>query len=181
MLLQNRHGDGGERVMDLYILRHAIAVERGTPGYKDDSQRPLTEKGAKKMRRIAKGMLALDLSLDGILSSPFIRAKQTAEIVAGAFHAMKKLEFTSHLEVGGDPEKLIEAINEDHGSNSSLVLVGHEPYLSGLVSMLIVGADNLDIMMKKGGLCKLSVAGLRYGRCATLEWLLSPGQLVRIG
>lgn len=167
--------------MVLYILRHAIAVEHGTPGYKDDSQRPLTEKGAKKMRRIAEGMLALDLSFDVILSSPFTRAKQTAEIVAGVFHARKKLEFTHHLEVGGDPEKLIEAINENHGSESRLVLVGHEPYLSGLVSMLIAGAGNLDITMKKGGLCKLSVAGLHYGRCATLEWLLSPGQLVRIG
>ena len=60
--------------MDLYIQRHAIAVERGTGSYKTDSQRPLTDKGAKKMHRIAKGMQALRLSFDGILSSPFVRA-----------------------------------------------------------------------------------------------------------
>lgn len=166
--------------MDLYILRHAIAVEHGAPGYKDDSIRPLTEKGAKKMRRIAQALLALDLSFDAILSSPFTRAKQTAEIVAEVFHAREKLEYTPHLKVGGDPEKLIEAINKRFGSDSRLVLVGHEPYLTGLISTLVSGSDNFEIVLKKGGLCKLSVSGLHYGRCAILEWLLTPSQLVRM-
>jgi phosphohistidine phosphatase len=167
--------------MDLYVLRHAIAVERGAPGYKDDSLRPLTEKGAKKMLRIAKGMLSLDLSFDAILSSPFIRAKQTAEIVAEAFRARNQLEYTSHLETGGDPKKLVEAINQRYDSDSTLMLVGHEPYLSGLVSMLVAGNDALSIVLKKGGLCKLVVSGLHYGRCATLGWLLTPAQMVRMG
>ena len=166
--------------MDLYILRHAIAVERGTPGYNDDSLRPLTDKGAKKMRRIAEGMLTLDLSFDAILSSPFIRAKQTAEIVAEAFHARKQLEYSPHLETGGDPEKLIGDINGRYDSDATLMLVGHEPYLSGLVSMLVAGTGSVAIVLKKGGLCKLAVSGLHYGRCATLEWLLSPAQLVRV-
>lgn len=166
--------------MDLYVLRHAIAVERGTPGFKDDSQRPLTDKGAQKMQCVAEGMLALELSFEVILSSPFVRAKQTAEIVADVFRAKKKLEFTPHLELGGDPNKLISFINEKHGSDSSLILVGHEPYLSNLISILIAGSDNLSITMKKGGLCKLSAAKLKYERCATLKWLLTPGQLISI-
>jgi phosphohistidine phosphatase len=166
--------------MELYVLRHAIAVERGTPGFVDDSQRPLTDKGAQKMQRVAKGMLALELSFDIILSSPFIRAKQTAEIVADVFRAQKKLEFTPHLEVGGEPKKLIDLINEKHGSDSSILLVGHEPYLSGFISMMIAGTDVLSITMKKGGLCKLSASELRYGKCATLEWLLTPGQMAII-
>ena len=166
--------------MDLYILRHAIAVQRGTPGYEDDSKRPLTGKGAKKMNRIAEGMLALDLSFDVILSSPFTRAKQTAEIVAEVFHAEKKLEFTEHLEVGGDAEKLVDLINDTYSSASSVMLVGHEPYLSGLISMLLSGSEDLSITLKKGGLCKLTVTALRYGQCATLDWLLAPAQMTRL-
>ncbi len=166
--------------MDVYILRHAIAVDHGTPGYEDDSLRPLTGKGAKKMKRIAESMLALDLSFDVILSSPFVRAKQTAEIVAEVFRAGKKLEFTDHLEAGGDPEKLVEHINNQHGADVGVVLVGHEPYLSSLIAVLIAGNGSVDITMKKGGLCKLSIDALQYGQCATFEWLLTPGQLTQI-
>ncbi|MBM2840634.1 MAG: phosphohistidine phosphatase SixA [Bacteroidetes bacterium] len=166
--------------MDLYVLRHAIAVERGTPGYEDDSQRPLTGKGAKRMRLVAEGMLGLELSFDVILSSPFLRAKQTAEIVAEVFGVPKKLKSSKHLEVGGDPEALIDEINDKYGSRSSILLVGHEPYLSGLISMLISGNEDVPITMKKGGLCKLTVSALRYGQCATLEWLLAPRQMTQI-
>src|SRR6266581_4545807 len=120
--------------MVLYILRHAIAVERGTPGYEHDSERPLTGKGARKMQGVSRGMLALELSFDVILSSPFTRAKQTAEIVAETFGARKLLEFTPHLEVGGDPEKLIDFMNEHYNPDSSVMIVGHEPYLSGLIA-----------------------------------------------
>ena len=160
--------------MELYILRHAIAVERGTAGFEDDSLRPLTDKGAKKMTRIAQGMLALEFPLDVIYSSPFVRAKRTAEIVADAFEAREKLEFTTHLAVGGDPRNLVKLVNETHGPDASIMLVGHEPYLSSLISTLIAGTDELSITLKKGGLCKVTASRLHYGRCATLEWLLTP-------
>jgi phosphohistidine phosphatase len=163
--------------MELYVLRHAIAVERGTRGYKDDGKRPLTEEGAMKMRRIAEGMRALDLSFEAILSSPFIRARQTAEIVAEYFDAKKQLTFTPHLEVGGDPEELIMSIDEQYRSDAGIMLVGHEPYLSSLISMLIAGRKDISITMKKGGLSKLRVSKLLYGQCASLEWLLTPRQL----
>ena len=166
--------------MDLYILRHAIAVERGTPGYEDDSQCPLTGKGAKKMRLVAEGMLALDLSFDVILSSPFLRAKQTAEVVAEVFDAARRLKFSKNLEVGGDAEALIDELNEKYGARASIMLVGHEPFLSSVISMLISGNEDIPITMKKGGLCKLTVSALRYGQCATLEWLLAPSQMTRI-
>lgn len=166
--------------MELYLLRHAIAENRGGPGYEDDSKRPLTRKGAKKMRSIAEGMLALDLSFDVILSSPYTRARQTAEIVAKVFGAEKSLEFSDHLAVGGDPEQLVEQLTTNYAAVASVLLVGHEPWMSSFISALVSGDQNLSITMKKGGLCKLMVDTLRYGRCATLEWLLTPAQLVRI-
>ena len=167
--------------MDLFILRHAIAEIRGTPGFESDSDRPLTAKGARKMERIAQGMLAMELAFDTILSSPILRARQTAEIVAKAFDARKLLQFSDSLAVGGDPEKLIKELKNGYSSYGSILLVGHEPYLSGLISTLISGDSDLPITMKKGGLCKLTVDSLEHGRCATLEWLLAPSQLTRIG
>lgn len=162
--------------MDLYILRHAIAVDRGTPGYDDDSTRPLTSEGAKKMRQAASGMRALELQFELILSSPFLRARQTAEIVAREFGAESALEFSVHLEPGGNSEALIRALIK-RGSLKSVLLVGHEPYLSGLISLLVTGGGELALTLKKGGLVKLSASMLRHGRCASLEWVATPGQL----
>ena len=164
--------------MDLYLLRHAIAVERGTPGYERDSDRELTPKGTKRMRRVAQGMLAMELSFDVILSSPYARAKQTADIVADIFEAHKSLEFTDTLAVGGDPEELIKLIEKKYNAAESILLVGHEPYMSSLISLLLAGDQSVDVTMKKGGLCKLSVDELRYGQCATMEWLLAPSQMI---
>lgn len=166
--------------MDLYLLRHAIAVERGTPGYEVDSTRPLTPRGEQKMWQIAEGMKALGLSFDLILTSPYVRARQTAEIVAEVLKAKNKMEFSAALAPGGDPAELIEELNRRGPSLRSVVLVGHEPGMSELISMLVAGNTDCSITMKKGGLCMLTVGVLRYGRCATLEWLLTPGQLTRI-
>jgi phosphohistidine phosphatase len=164
--------------MELFFLRHAIAVMRGTPGYADDSKRPLTPEGARKMRRVAEGMRALGIEFDVMLSSPFIRAKQTAEIVAEIFGDAKKVSFDDGLAVGGDHHELIDRINKEYGTTKAILLVGHEPSMSELISVLLAGDPGLSITLKKGGLCKLSVVeSLRYGRCATLDWLLAPKHL----
>jgi phosphohistidine phosphatase len=165
--------------MELYILRHAIAVQRGTAGYDQDSERPLTPKGAKKIRSIAKGMRALGIDFDLILSSPFLRAKETADIVANTFKSQKKLRFSGTLAVGGKPAELIDELNDKHNSLESVMLVGHEPYLSELISVLISGDSRVKMTMKKGGLCKLNAASLHFGHCATLEWLIAPRHLTR--
>jgi phosphohistidine phosphatase len=163
--------------MELYLLRHAIAVERGTPGYARDSDRPLTPEGEKKMWRAAEGMKALDLSFDLILTSPYLRAKQTADIVAEVFKAQDKMEMSENLTPDGDPERLIAELNRRYRSLERILLVGHEPYLSSLISVLVTGDGSLSLVMKKGGLCLLTVDSLRCGQCATLEWLLTPRQL----
>jgi len=167
--------------VDLYILRHGIAEERtgSTPG--GDSQRRLTDEGKKKMRRIAKGMKALHLEFDLILSSPFLRAKETAEIVAAVFGIEKLLNLSSNLAADGNPKELIDELKRNYSKRKRVLLVGHEPYLSRLISLLISGDTGIPIILKKGGLCKLSLASLHYGRCATLDWLLTPGQTRKTG
>ena len=163
--------------MNLYLLRHGIAVEPGSPGFAKDADRPLIPEGERKLFQITEAMEALDLAFDLILSSPYLRARQTAEIVAEALDARKKLEFSDSLVPGGSPRKLVELLNRLQPIPESVLLVGHEPYLSGLISLLVSGDATVAVVMKKGGLCKLSVESLKHGRCAALEWLLTPKQM----
>lgn len=129
------------------------------------------------MRLVAEGMKALDLSFDLILSSPYLRAKQTAEIVAEVLNAQKKMKLSATLAADADPEELIDELNKNYRSLDSILLVGHEPCVSDLISLLVTSNGNLSVVMKKAGLCKLTVDSLRYGQCATLQWLLTPSQL----
>ena len=163
--------------MEIYILRHGIAVERGTPGYKRDGDRPLTEEGVEKMRQIAKAMREMDLQFDVIFSSPYVRAKATADIVAETLG--ENVTLTDSLPPEADPAELIDEINGEKPQR--VLLVGHEPDLSALISTLICGKRNADIELKKGGLAKLTAETLTYGMCATLNWLLTPKQLRKMG
>jgi len=159
--------------MEIYVLRHGIAVERGTPGYKKDSDRPLTKEGEEKMYQIAQAILSMDLGFDLILSSPYVRAAKTAQIVASELD--QEVTFTEFLEHDGDGRALISQINDEKPQR--VLLVGHEPDLSRLISVLTTGGTSASIELKKGGLCKMSADKLTFGQCATLNWLLTPKQL----
>jgi phosphohistidine phosphatase len=170
--------------MNLYLMRHAIAAE---PDEKtEDSQRSLTEKGHKKLVKIARNLEKLELEIDLILTSSYLRAYQTATIVADALEIRKKFVLESeNLTPLGFSDKLVDEINLLAGNNPSkpvknLFLVGHQPSLGQLIGMLIAGDASLSIELKKAGLCKLSIEQLTYGRCATLEWLMTPAQLTAI-
>jgi phosphohistidine phosphatase len=132
------------------------------------------------MRRIAKGIQASGLSYDLILSSPYLRAKQTAEIVTQVLSTPEGVMLAETLTPEGNPRQLIEALRTDHRERQDVLLVGHEPYLSRLISTLLTGGPNLSVVMKRGGLCALDVDTLRFGRCASLISLLSPRQLRRL-
>ena len=166
--------------MNLYMIRHAISVDESTPEYEDNSQRPLTDKGKKKMRQIAKGLRALGVEFDLILSSPYVRATETAEILADVFKMKKEIRFSDHLVPMGDPDLLIAEINEKYNVNS-VAFIGHEPFLSALIGLLVAENANIDMTLKKGGVCRLSADDLHHTREATLEWLLTPGFLVEVG
>lgn len=166
--------------MKLYIIRHAIAVEAEEA--ETDQQRELTDKGQKKMNKIARGLRELEGNLDLILTSPFLRATQTAEILRKKFKLEREQVVTTALLAPmGFADQLIEEINAKFGEAQSIALVGHEPYLSQLISILTSGDAGMAVNFKKGGVCRLSVEQLKYGRCATLDWLLSPSQLAEIG
>ena len=160
--------------MTLYLLRHGIAVDPGTPDFLNDADRPLTARGEEKLEQIARAMLALELSFDLILSSPYVRARQTAEIVARAFRPRQAVEVTECLTPGASPRKVIDLLVRRPSPAESVLLVGHEPHLSSLISLLVSGNTQATVLMKKGGFCKLSAETLKLGHCAQLEWLLTP-------
>ena len=150
--------------MNLYLLRHGIAADPGAAGCENDSERPLIPKGERRLRAAAAAMKKLGLSFDLILSSPFLRARQTAEIVAGELRLKKRLEIFDELVPGGNSRALMQALSELKPAPENVLLVGHEP-------------DAAAVEMKKGGLCKLEAAELRNGQCARLIWLLTPAQM----
>jgi phosphohistidine phosphatase len=165
--------------MKLYIVRHAIAEDRESFEGKDDSQRPLTDTGRKKMKKIAKGLRQFGVQLDMIVSSPYVRARDTAEILASEFNMKDKLDFSESLVPPGNFDKLIGEINDTYNVNS-LALVGHEPSLSQLISLLATGGSGLAVTMKKGGVCCLSADALGKDGRATIEWLLTPAIMVDV-
>jgi phosphohistidine phosphatase len=167
--------------MNLYIIRHAIAVDEGIAHYESDSERPITDKGRKKMRQIAKGLRNLGVEFDLILSSPYIRARETAEILAAVFKMKKKIGFSDNLIPLANPELLLGEINENY-SVDSMAVVGHEPHLSTLIGLFAAENAKIDVTLKKGGVCYLSADDLHHhDHRATLEWLLTPGILIEIG
>src|ERR1700678_771905 len=107
---------------DLFIVRHGIAVEPGTPGIADD-ERPLTPKGEKRMRQIARGLRKLDLKLDRIVSSPLPRARATAEIIADALDARDILENSNVLQTGTSAGTVQRWLRDR--PESRLMIVGH--------------------------------------------------------
>ena len=113
-------------------------------------------------------------SFDVVLTSPYVRARQTAEIVVDVLDAKKVLRISGNLAQGNKQKQLIEELTRRRGRMDDVLLVGHEPDLSRLISILVTGKAGLALELKKSGLCKLDIAHLRYGRCATLQWLLTP-------
>jgi phosphohistidine phosphatase len=164
-------------MMTLYVLRHGIAVERGTAGFTQDSDRPLTAEGKQKLKRIARAIRVMELEFDVILTSPYLRARQTAELVAGALRMTRKVQVCTPLVAEAEAEEVVEHLKTLQPPPESALLVGHEPQLSQLISLLLGGAPGLMIALKKGGLCKLTVPAWNAGPTAILDWLLTPRQM----
>ena len=168
--------------MNLYFMRHGIATPKGDPGATADQDRPLTDKGAKRVRKAAKGMRRLGLSFDLLLSSPLVRARQTAEIVAGLLHHEAAVAELASLA----PESTIERLIEDlarYQDRSSLLLFGHEPSLSIAVGHLIAtkGGRGVNLDFKKGGLCRVEIEAPIRPNSGKLHWMLTPKQLRLLG
>lgn len=161
--------------MELLLVRHAIAVERGSGGYVDDRARPLTPEGRKRMAEAAAG-LARVFTPGEILTSPVLRARQTAEILAKTWKApLSELESLGR----GDHAATVSAVQ--HRAADRLVLVGHEPWMGELLSYLLTGdAAAVAAPFKKGGAALVTGFGGNGAGEWALTWAMPPGVLRRI-
>src|SRR5262245_2134910 len=138
---------------ELYLIRHGVAEERGEK-WPDDAKRPLTERGMTKMRRNARGLARLGVTLDVVLTSPFVRARQTAEILAGAFEPRPALVQADSLTPDGSYEMVIADLAK-HTRRSRIALVGHEPSIGSLAARLAGSRRPLEF--KKGAICRIDL------------------------
>jgi phosphohistidine phosphatase len=159
--------------MELYLLRHGIAADIGPDG-SGDAGRPLTEDGIAKMREEARGLRLLGLRLDVLLSSPLVRARQTAEIAGRALSV--EMQLAGALAPGCDLARLRGLLAEHRGAER-VMIVGHEPDFSELASALTGGNR---IQLKKGGLARVDATVVEQGG-GVLVWLLAPRILREIG
>ena len=163
--------------MKLLVIRHAIAMDRdefAERGESDD-RRPLTKRGAKRMRKVAAGLHQIVDAIDVMATSPYTRAVETAEIVSNEF-GIVPADLVAALvpDVHFDE---FEAWARTYTDEEVIAIVGHEPQLSGLVTWLMTGSGESRIELKKGGACMLSFeSSIRRGS-GTLSWLMSPRQL----
>jgi phosphohistidine phosphatase len=158
---------------EFYIMRHGIAALRAGTTVPDDAKRPLTPEGKQKMSSIASGLVNVGLDVDWIVSSPLVRAVETAEIVKEALSSNPALESCDALRPGGSGEALIAFLAKRRDWRRVLV-VGHEPDLGELAARLIGAGRNANMPFKKGGCCLISFPVFPPKAPGRLMWWLTP-------
>jgi phosphohistidine phosphatase len=160
---------------ELYLVRHGVAEERGD-AWPDDAKRPLTAQGTTRFRKAAGRLAGFGVSIDVVLTSPLVRARQTADILASAFDA--HLVTSDPLAPGGSYQAILGEL-EKHAKRSSIALVGHEPGIGELAARLCGARHALEF--KKGAICRIDVEALPPSSPGALRWFLPPRMLRALG
>jgi len=166
----------------IYLLRHAIAEARDPKRYPDDGERPLTRDGRLRMRVAARGMKALGIELDYLLTSPLTRARQTAAIVAREMRPGPRPKVLGALTHGGRTQEILAGIPKVADSGA-VMLVGHEPDLSRLAGDLLLPPlqkSGLHLVLRKGGLIRIDFDEAPQAGAGRLVMLVPPRILRRM-
>ena len=161
--------------MQCVLFRHGIAVDR-EEWNGEDAQRPLTSKGEKRAKEAAEGLLRLKMVPTHIVSSPYLRASETAKILKQICRSRPELQVRDELLPEADPEKLIQflaALPEE----ACVVCVGHEPHLGEAAGVMLFGKPVAGVSLKKAGACLIHFDESPKGGRGQLQWWLTPGQL----
>lgn len=164
--------------MKLYIIRHGIAADGAD--YAKDADRPLTPEGDRKTTKIAKQLHKMQIHFDLILTSPLVRAEQTAKILQKAGLA-EQIEISPHLAPAGEIKdwlKWLESWRDsmlEKGGGTSLAIVGHQPNLGNWAEILLWGQANDSLVVKKAGILGLTLPELGSPVARSqLFWLTPP-------
>lgn len=162
---------------ELYLVRHAIAAERGDE-WPDDAKRPLTERGIARFRECVKGLSTLDVAIDEVFTSPLVRAKQTAELVAAGITGKPSVKILDPLAPGHTATAVMAQLARQ-AKRRRIALVGHEPDLGELAAHLL--GTQRAVPFKKGGVCRIDVETLTSRRHGSLIWFATPKMLRQLG
>ncbi len=160
-------------VHELYLVRHGVAEARGD-AWPDDSKRPLTEDGIERMRRAARGLTRLGITLDVVLTSPFVRTRQTAELVAAEFTERPPVVAVDSLTPNGSFQGLLNDL-EKQAKRARIALIGHEPDLGEIAARL--GGMRQALEFKKGAICRIDVKTIPPAGAGSLRWFMTAKML----
>lgn len=163
--------------MDLYLLRHGDAGKRMAGAGGNSGDVPLTIVGREEIAIIARSVKDLNLKFSAIVTSPLKRAVQTAKIIAKVLAMEKRISIWNELVPEGNRSKLYNILNQ-YTRESSVLMIGHEPYLSNMMYDMIFQKNRVNqlgrINLKKAGLAKIRVISLTPNISGELRWLLTP-------
>lgn len=154
----------------LYLIRHGIAEERGED-WPDDTKRPLTDQGKTSLKHEARGLVRLGVVFDTMLTSPLVRAKQTAEIIANEYNDRPQMATVDSLSPNGTFQSVLNDL-EKYSRKSRIALVGHEPDLGELAARL--AGFRRPLQFKKGAICRIDVKSLPPAGPGSLRWFFTP-------
>jgi len=165
--------------MDLYLVRHAIAEDRDPVQWPDDGDRPLSPRGIERFELEARGLATVVPAVDIVLASPFVRAWHTAEILTkeAGWPAPVRSDALRSERTADESLAAIDAARDA----GTIAAVGHEPNLSELASLCVLGTIDLPVELKKGAVLALTFEGAVAPGRAYLRWLLPPKALRSLG
>jgi phosphohistidine phosphatase len=161
---------------ELYLVRHAIAADRG-PDWPDDDQRPLTEQGMARFRQCVAGLAWLRVTIDEVVTSPLVRAAQTADLLAAGIGGRTSVKVLPELAPGHLPEDVMRSL-PGVTRRRRLALVGHEPGLGDLAAHLT--GTGRPLAFRKGAVCRIDLESLHTDQPGALIWFLPPKVLRRL-
>jgi phosphohistidine phosphatase len=162
--------------LELYLVRHGEAAERGKE-FPDDSKRPLTSQGIARLRKEAHALNALGVSFDEIITSPLVRARQTADTLAEVMKGKPAVSNSDALAPAGSTASVMQELGK-HMRKARIALVGHEPNMGELAARLIGARQPLDF--KKGAICRIDFEVFPPKGIGQLRWLLPPRMLRKL-
>jgi phosphohistidine phosphatase len=162
---------------ELYLIRHAIAAERG-PNHPDDRKRPLTSEGVTRFKHVVEGLKDFDVKLDLVFTSPLLRASHTAELLVAGIGGKPRLDTLEALAPGGRMAQVLEAVTKQSKRVRHIALVGHEPDLGELAARLLRSRGTIEF--KKGAVACIELDGAMPTGPGTLRWLLPPRALRKL-
>lgn len=155
---------------EVYLIRHGIAEARGE-AWPDDTKRPLTDRGIARLKKETRGLARLDVSFDVVLTSPLVRARQTADAVASTFDPRPPIVVIESLSPGGTYPAVLGDL-EKQTRRSRIALIGHEPGIGELAARMIGSRHPLEF--KKGGMCRIDFETLPPAGPGALRWFITP-------